>query len=105
MGRNEALTCELHELVKVLDAEDGLPELPEVELEHPGHGVDVVAVRHVRQGVLAPLKTLPEIVYLRLKMEKFRTLCAGLSLKYNKRGDVMGDSGGNQIDIGVGISC
>ena len=71
MGRNEALTCELHELVKVLDAEDGLPELPEVELEHPGHGVDVVAVRHVRQGVLAPLKTLPEIVDLRLKMDNF----------------------------------
>ena len=71
-NNSSQLTCKLHELVKVLDTEDGLPQLPEVELQHPGHGVDVVAVGHVGQGVLAPFKTLAEIVNLRLKMMIFR---------------------------------
>ena len=66
MGRNEALTCELHELVKVLDAEDGLPELPEVELEDAGHRVDVGGVGHVCRGVVAALKRLSEVVDLHL---------------------------------------
>ena len=68
-NNSSQLTCKLHELVKVLDTEDGLPQLPEVELQHTGHGVDVVAVSHVGQGVLAPLEALAEIVNLRLKMK------------------------------------
>ena len=82
------LTCKLHELVKVLDTEDGFPQLPEVELQHTGHRVDVVAVGHVGQGVLAPLEALAEIVNLRLKMM--------IQIKnIYKRKDVMGNSEGN----------
>ena len=87
-NNSSQLTCKLHELVKVLDTEDGLPQLPEVELQHPRHGVDVVAVGHVGQGVLAPLEALAEIVNLRLKMM--------IQIKnIYKRKDVMGNSEGN----------
>ena len=62
----QKLTCKFHELVEVLDGEDWLPELPQVELQHARHGVDVVTVRHVRQRVLAALERLAEIIYLGL---------------------------------------
>ena len=61
------LTCELHEVVEVLDLEDGLPELPEVELEDAGDRVDVGGVGGVCEGVVAALEAVAEVVDLDLR--------------------------------------
>ena len=61
------LTCELHEVVEVLYLEDGLPELPEVELEDAGDGVDVGGVGGVCEGVVAALEAVAEVVDLDLR--------------------------------------
>ena len=60
------LTCKFHELVEVLHGEHGVAELPQVELQHARHRVDVASVGHVGGGVLAPLERLPEVVDLEL---------------------------------------
>ena len=54
-------------MVEVLDLEDGLPELPEVELEDAGHRVDVGGVGHVGQRVVAALEAVTEVVDLHLR--------------------------------------
>ena len=53
-------------MVEVLDLEDGLPELPEVELEDAGDGVDVGGVGGVCEGVVAALEAVAEVVDLDL---------------------------------------
>ena len=53
-------------MVKVLYGEDRFPELPEVELEDAGHGVDVRGVGGVGQGVFAALEGVAEVVDLDL---------------------------------------
>ena len=54
-------------MVEVLDLEDGLPELPEVELEDAGDGVDVGGIGGVCEGVVAALEAVAEVVDLDLR--------------------------------------
>ena len=54
-------------MVEVLYLEDGLPELPEVELEDAGDGVDVGGVGGVCEGVVAALEAVAEVVDLDLR--------------------------------------
>ena len=61
------LTCKLHELVKVLDREDWFSQLSQIQFENSSHRVDIIAISHVSQRILASLKWLTEVVDLGLK--------------------------------------
>ncbi len=60
------LTCQLHEVVEILNGKHRLPEFSEVKFKHPGHGVDVRRIADVGQRILAPLEGIAEVVDLDL---------------------------------------
>ena len=62
----KALTCQFHEVVKVLNVKEWFPEFPEVEFHHSRHRIDVGCVRHICQGVFALFESVPEVVNLDL---------------------------------------
>ena len=67
------LTCKLHELVKVLDREDWFSQLSQIQFENSSHRVDIIAISHVSQRILASLKWLTEVVDLGLEIKLFVT--------------------------------
>lgn len=54
-------------MIEVDDGEQGLPELAQVQLQHPRHRINIRRVCRIGQRILALLKRLPKVRYLDLR--------------------------------------
>lgn len=62
-----ALTCQLHEVIEVLNGKDRLSQFSEIQLQNPGNRIDVGGIRDISKRIFSALKSVSEVIDFHLQ--------------------------------------